>query len=194
MRHALAATVVLLAGCQGDLTTAEIDVSHLGVTLPAQAFPASDTTNTADFCAAPPQSSPPCIQTTLDYDLGAQVPALTNKSVTYDLRLTDVAITLSAASAGDDLYGVLSAKVIVKDLVTGADTVVASYDRPASATSPIHTLAVSGNASVDLGPYLDAGRLPVRVELLLTNGTPAFWADVHAGFSLVVNVDWSTYL
>ncbi len=104
MRHALAATACLLAGCQGGLTTAEIDVPHLGVTLPAQEFPATDPFDPTNFCdpSLPvPQPFPLCIQKSLDYDLAAEVPALTNESVTYDLRLTEVAITLSAASAGD---------------------------------------------------------------------------------------------
>lgn len=195
MRHALAAIACLLAGCRGGLTTVEIDVSHLGVTLPAEQFPASDTGDPTHFCdPTQPQSVPPCIQTSVDYDLGAEVPALTNEDVTYDLRLTEVAITLSAASAGADLSGVERATVIVHDLATGADKVVASYARPAGAAAPISTIAVAGNAGLDLGPYLDAGLLPVRVELVMSSTTPEFYADVYAGFSLVIDVDWGTYL
>lgn len=197
MRQALAAAACLLAGCQGGLTTAEIDVPHIGVLLPEQEFPATDPWDPTNFCdpSLPvPQPFPLCVAKALDYDLGAEVPALMNESVEYDLRMTEVAITLSAVSAGEDLSGVESARVMVRNLATGADVVVASYARAPGATPPISSIAVTGNAGVDIGPYLDAGLLPVHVELVMSGAMPAFFADVYAGFSLVVRVDWGTYL
>jgi hypothetical protein len=198
MRHALAAAAFLLAGCRESLLFADIEVPHIGVTLPAQAFPASDTSDPADWCDPAAPSDPPCIAATLDYDLGAEVPALMNDSVSYDLRLTEVTITLSATSAGTDLSGVRTAVVRVLDdpTIFASGAVVASYTRPPGPIPdpPPTSIAVAGNASVDLGPYLDAGSLPIRVEVELDSLTPAFDADVYAGFSLVITVDWGSYL
>lgn len=196
MRHALAALALALAACDGPLLFAELSIPELRVTLPGQTFPASDTGNAAYFCdPAAPQSFPPCIALTLDYDLGGNVPVLTEENVTYELRLTDVAIALSATEVGKNLSGIQRATITVLDdpLVPSGGIVVASYVRPPGAVTPTE-IAISGNANLDLGPYLDAGRLPVRVEVVLDAGTPEFLADVQVGFSLEVTLDWGAYL
>jgi len=194
MRHALAALALALAACDGPLLFAELSIPEIRVTLPGQTFPASDTTIPANWCSAI-QVDPPCIALTLDYDLGGNVPVLTEQNVTYDLRLTDVAIALSATEVGKDLSGVRLATIRVLDdpLDPTAGVVVASYVRPPGPVAPT-TIAITGNANLDLGPYLEAGRLPVRVEVVLDAGTPAFLADVQVGFSLEVKLDWGAYL
>lgn len=195
MRHAfLAAAVLLLAACDGPLFGAELQIPAIRVTLPEQQFPASDTSVPADWCDPADLGDPPCVARSLDYDLGGQVPILNEENVTYDLRLTDVALTLSTSGAGD-LSGVRTLDIrILEDAALGTEGVlVASYVRPPGAVTP-DTVAVTGNANVDLGPYLDAGRLPVRVEIVLDHMTPAFVADVQVGFSLEVGVDYGGFL
>lgn len=200
MRHALAAAALLLTACD-SLFTAELRVPVISVTLPGQEFPESNTTDSRYYCdPAAPQSTPPCVGLTLDYDLGGQVPVLNEENVTYDLRLTDVALTLSATQTvtGDkDLSGVKSAtiRVLADPAIPGSGSVLATYVRPAI-TGPVSSFAVSGNANLDLGPYLDAGRLPIRVDLLIDSvgPTPAFTADVQAGFSLEVALDYGAFL
>ncbi len=196
MRRILAAaSLSLLAACEGPLLFLEIEIPEARVTLPSQSFPASDTSDTADWCdpSAPSNPLPSCVARTLDYDLGAEIPTLVEPGVTYDVRLTDVAITLSATETGD-MGGIVSAVVRVLDdpADPSAGTVVASYTR--SGTASPRSIAVSGNSSVDLGPFLNGGRLPIRVEIVFDNLTPAFLADVEAGFSLVLKVDWGSYL
>jgi len=197
MRHALAAAALpLLAAC-GPLLFAEVQIPDLRVTLPSQSFPAVAASLPSDWCDPALLADPPCLAISADYDLGAQVPALTEAAVSYELRLTDVAITLSAvqqAGAPPDLSGIESAIIRVLDdpAVPGVGAVVASYVK-VPGTSPT-TIAVTGNANLDLGPYLDAGLLPVRVEVIVSNGTAAFDADITAAFSLVINVDWGSYL
>jgi len=203
MRPALAtvAAALLLAACDGPLLSAELQVPEIRVTIPSQEFPASDTTDVRYFCDPDaPQSIPPCVGLTLDYDIGANVPVLDEPNVTYDLRLTDVALTLSATQTvtGDkDLSAVKRAviRVLEDPAIPGAGAVLATYDRPPGA-APVSSFSVSGNANLGLGPYLQAGRLPVRVELLLDGAgpTPTFTADVHAGFALEVKLDWGAYL
>ncbi len=194
MRHALAAAALLLTACD-SLFTAELQVPVIRVTLPSQVFPASDTTIPENWCDPSAPATPPCIATTLDYDLGGEVPVLNEENVTYDLRLTDVALALSATEIGKDLSGVrsLTIAVLPDPASSTSGFVVATYTRPPGTVAPT-SIAVTGNANVDLGPYLDAGRLPVRIELVLDAGTPEFTADVAAGFSLEVALDYGAYL
>jgi hypothetical protein len=196
MRHALAAAaVLLLASCDGTLLFLELQIPELRVTLQGLSLPASSTSAPEDWCDPSGQSDPPCIAVTASYDLGEEVPALTQENVGYELRLTDVAMTLSSTSSGDHLGGVaLMTLRVLDDPLSGLPGfVVATYARPGGAGEPT-SLVVSGNANVDLGPYVRAGRLPLRVEVTLDAPTPALEADLAAGFSLVVTLDWGTYL
>ena len=190
MRHLLVAAALLLAAC--DLS-AELDIPELRVTLPSQQFVASDTSIPEDWCDPAEAADPPCIATALQVDLGAQVSLLTEENATYDLRLTDLAMALASTEAGKDLGGVKLLTIRVGGGAPGAGLVLASYARPPGAAAPA-AIAVTGNSNVDLGPYLEAGRLPVRLELVLDRPTPAFSADVVAGFSLRVSLDWGAYL
>lgn len=201
MRHALAAAALaLLAACDG-LLAADLRIPEVRVTLAQQDFPESNTTDVRFFCdPTAPQSLPPCVGLTLDYDLGAEIPILDDRNVAYDLRLTDVALRLSATQAvtGEkNLSGVKLAtlRVLEDPALPGSGAVLATYVRPDGAP-PVESFAVSGNSSLDLGPYLDAGRLPIRVELVIDSAgpTPPFTADVEAGFALEVEVDYGGYL
>ncbi len=191
---ALALALAALPGCSGSLLSAGLEIDAVRVTMPSQAFPASSTSNPLDWCA-PAQTTPPCVQLTLDYDIAGQIPVLNEPNVTYDLRLTDVGITLSASSAGTDLSGIAQVTITVladpNDPASGVT--VATYARPAAGAPPT-SVAVSGNPNLDLAPYVSAGRLPARVELVVDRPTPAFLADVGAGFSLEVKLDYGKLL
>ncbi len=192
---ALAVLAAALSGCGGPLLYAELEVPSLKATLPSQEFPASDTGNSADWCDPNQQSNPPCIQLTTDYDLGGMVPILNEPNVTYDLRLTDVAITLTTASVGTDLSGIqrVSISALADPNDPSSTVVIAAYVRPPSGNPPT-TLSVTGNSNLDLGPYLRGGVLRVHAELVLDSGTPAFTADVTSGFSLLVKLDYGSLL
>jgi hypothetical protein len=200
MRHALVAAALLLVACD-DLFSADLQIPRIQITLPSSEFPESDTGDPTYFCDPDaPQSTPPCVGVTLDYDVGGNVPILDDPNVTYDLRLTDVALTLSATQTvtGDkDLSGVRLAtiRVLEDPAFPGSGVVLATYARPPG-TEPVASFSVTGNSNLDLGPYVRAGRLPVRVELLIDSATPtpAFTADVRAGFSLEVKVDYDAFL
>lgn len=190
---AAAATAVLPA-CDGPLLFAELNVPELRATLPSQSFPASDTTDPADWCSAA-QTDPPCIQLTMDYDVGGMVPLLNEPNVTYDLRLTDVGITLSATELGKNLSGVSRVTIsALADPNDPASTVtIAAYVRPPGGNPP-SSISVSGNSSLDLGPYVRGGLLRVHAELVIDQPTPAFLADVTSGFSVEVKLDWGGLL
>ncbi len=195
MRKPIAvAALALLAACGGPVLYADLQIPDVHVTLPSQAFPGTDTQDPTKWCnplVPPAPPAPSCITTTLDYDLGANVPILNQDNVTYDLRLTDVALTLSATEVGKDLSGanLVTIRILANPADSTSGVLVASYVRPPGATAPT-TIAVTGNSNIDLGPYLRSGKLPVRVELVFDSAMPAFAADVRVGFSVDVTLDY----
>ncbi len=190
-----AALAAALPGCSDPLLFAELQVKDVRITLPEQSFPASSFADPATWCALVQDPAQPCIQQTLDYDLGGPVPILDDPNVTYDLRLKDVAIMLAASQTGTDLGGVklVTIRVLADPLVPTSGAVVATYVRPDPAAAPT-AIGVTGNSNLDLGPYVSSGRLPVRIELTFDKSTPAFLADVQAGFSLEVKLDYGKLL
>lgn len=188
---------LLLTSCGGPLLFVEVEIPDLQVTLPEQSFPAFNAPNPADWCNPAQQTNPPCVARGASYDIGQQVPAFNDKGVTTELRLKDLAFALSAtqsAGAPADLAGIQSATLRVLDPGgTGAGTVIASYTR-ASVSPPPTSVAISGNANIDLAPYLRSGVLPLRVEVVIDGSTSAFKADIHASFYARVKLDWGTYL
>lgn len=187
--------LALLAACDGPLLFTEVEIPDLRLTLPPQSFPASGTGTPDQWCDPSGQTDPPCVQLTALYDLGAQVPAINEAGVTYEIRLTDLAIVLSTTPGSpSDLSGVVGARILVgfDPGVPGSGTVIASYARAPGATPT--TLAVSGNANLDLAPFLSAGLLPVRIEVTVESGMPAFDANILAGFFVRIEADWGHYL
>ncbi|BDG04523.1 hypothetical protein [Anaeromyxobacter oryzae] len=190
MRKFLVGVALLaLAGCGGPLLYAELVIPELGMTTPSQPFPASNA-DPSYWCAA---DKPDCITTDFTYDLGQQVDLLTKKDVEYELRLTDLSIALDATSAGTDLHGVKSAAVEVIPPGTTTPVEVASYARSAANPSPT-SISISGNASVDLAPFVDAGQVHVRVKMSYDAPTPAFAADIRGVFYLRVKLDYGKTL
>lgn len=189
MRHALrAAPLLLLAACGGPLLYADLEVPQVLVTLPAQRFPAS-VASPALWCDP---STPSCVATELEYDLAQSVSYLREPGATYQVRLTRLAIAMTAA-AGGDLGGVKSAVILASPAAGGAPVEIARYTRSAADPAPT-TLSVAGDPGLDLAPYVTAGRIRVRVELSYDAPTPAFDADVTADFYLKVRLDYGALL
>jgi hypothetical protein len=191
--HAALLAATLLAGCGQPLFSARVEISEIRITEPTKEFPpaAFDPTSACSFLAPLP---PNCVATSVAYDIGAELPVVNRKGVTLDLRLTDVALRL-AAGAASDLRGVLRAEVDLRDPVSGDFTKVAGYVRPSPTAAPT-TIAVSGSSNLDLARYLEAGALDARVAVemdpfFLPSG---FTADLEAGFSLVVTLDYTSVL
>jgi hypothetical protein len=182
----------LLAGCGGPLLFAQVQVPEVKIVLPSQTIPATD--SGAQYWCSPTQTQPDCLATSLSYDLGAQLPVVTEKNVTYSIRLTTLAMALTAASGGTDLHGVKAVSVRVIDPAVGGDaTVVASYVRSDADPNP-SAITVSGDSNLDLAPYVQSGQLGVRVEMTYDAPTPEFTADVTSTWSLDAKLDWGAYL
>jgi hypothetical protein len=195
-----ALAAALLTSCGGPLLSLEVEIPDLRLTLPPQVFPAFNAPDPSSWCnPSAPQTDPPCVALSTSYDLAAHVPAFTQSGVTYELRLTDLAFVLSASQFGagspTDLSGIKSAAVRVgaDPAVPGSGAVVATYTRT-TVSPPPTTLAVTGNANLDLAPFVNAGQLPVRIEVVIDGGMSAFRADIQAAFYVRVTVDGGSYL
>lgn len=188
MRTPALAAALLLAGCEGPLLFAELEIPDLRLTMPSQRFPASSEAG-LNPCQVPQAD---CLSTTLPFDIGAEVPVVNEPNVTYHLRLTSVAIGLSATSAGD-FAGVDAARIFVVHPQSGDAVLVASYARTEASPREIR---VAGDSNLDLRGYLSAGRLELRVELTYdpSTPTPAFDADVETGYAFDAKLDWGAYL
>lgn len=183
------AAAPLLAGCS-DLLFAELEIPEIRITMPQQEFQ-SGTPLAADLCDLVTAG---CVARRVEYDVGAEIPVVNEPGVTFDLRITDMALTL-VSGGGGDFGGVEEVKILLLDAADASQgTVLAHYVRPEGAKPT--RIEVSGNSNVNLASYLTAGKLPVRVEVVYEalNPPPDFTADVEVGLSLVATVDWGAYL
>ncbi len=196
MRHVHAAALLaaaLLAGCGRPLLSAQLEIPEVQLVLPAQSFPIANA-GPENLCDLVPAA---CLKTDLSYDLGAEVPLFDEPGFTVDLRLTRIALTLTAdpdplstISGPADLSGVESVRVLVQAPGTSTWTTIASYAKPVGATPA--SVTVSENGNLDLAPFLSGGKLGFRVELRydLATPPPSFFADVEAAFSIVATVSY----
>lgn len=188
MRHALLVAILLSTGCSGPLLFADLEIPEVELTLPAQSFPASVAAPAA-WCDA---TRPSCIATDLTYDLGAELDLFTRPEAEYELRLTALAIALTATESGD-LGGVRSVGVLAYPPDGGAPVAVARYERSPADPAPT-AIAVTGDADVELARFIEAGQIRLRVELSYDARTPAFDADVTADFYVRVGLDYAALL
>jgi hypothetical protein len=187
-RHVALAAALLLTACGGPLLSAELEIPEVGITLPSQVFPSVATAFPVNNCGTGTVAGTSCVQTDLVYDLGSKVGLLDQPNTRSEVRLTNLAVTLAATSALSDLGGVRStvAEVVAPGATEGV--VVASYTRAPGAPSP--TIAVSGNADLDLVPYIQNGKVTIHVKMTYDAPTPAFRADVTAVFYVKETLDY----
>ncbi len=191
-RAALLAAAALLSGCGQPLLSMQLDVPEVRITSPGHDFPATNAPFDSSVVLCEPTSTD-CVVSDAEYDIGEQVPVLSERGVDVDLRLTDVALHL-VPGPGGDLSGILEVLVELQDPASGGWTVVASYTKPSHA--PPSDISVAGNSNLQLAPYLASGKLLARVEVSLDLAAPqpGFTANVEAGFSLVVTVSYDAFL
>jgi hypothetical protein len=196
MRHpsapllSAALAAAALAGCDQPFLSARVEIPEIRIVEPAQEFPAAASVDPSHACSLlQATTGRSCAAVTVGYDIGGEVPGFEERGVTVDLRLTDLALHLTAGGVSD-LRGVTRAEVDLRDPGTGAVTRIASYVRPPGSTPT--SIAVGGASNVDLSPYLQSGKLDAHVEVemdpvFLPSG---FTAAIEAAFSAVVTVDY----
>jgi len=187
------ALLALLAACGGPVLYVEVTIPQVKVALPRQSFPA--------FAGAPADPNtacdgvPNCLFKDLEYDLADAVPLAGEENVEIDLRLTRLSMTLQTTPGGPGDLGDIeqvTLKIVNPDDPTDYE-IAASYVR----TEPNPTsFTVSGNANLDLGRYLTGTVFKARAEMIYASGAivPAFTADVDSEFSVVLTLDYGTYI
>lgn len=184
----------LLAACGKPLLFAEVEIPVAEVTLTSQSFPSTVNPLPTDLCPAGVGlgGSVTCLQRNVGFDLGNDFRDLTKDAASYELRLTNLGITLNATQALQDFGDVLEVVVGVDGTGTGLPSIeLAAYRQSASNPNP-SSIVVAASSNVDLGPYLEAGQLTLYTRMQIGATTPEFTADVVAQFYLKALVDWGS--
>ncbi len=190
MNRSLLAAVpaLLLAGCN-QLLYAQLEVQKVTVNLPDQTFPGT------------PPGTP--LVKDLSYDLAADLPVITEKGVSYDLRLEELALSLGSTSNLADFRGIQSVTIsVVPPAGSGlSEFAVVEYQRGPAPTGPITSVVATGQSNVDLAPFVQAGHLGLRVTAVEATDVPGsglptvdWTADVTGTFYLKVKLDYSSYV
>jgi hypothetical protein len=182
----------LLASCGKPLLYAELEIPVAEVTLDSQPFPSTVNPLPTDLC--PPGvglgGSVTCLQRTFGFDLGNDFRDLTKDAASYELRLTDLGITLNATQPLQDFGDVLEVVVGVDGSGVGLPSVELAAYRQSPADPRPTTIVVAASSNVDLGRYLEAGQVRLYTRMQIGATTPEFTADVVAQFYLKVLVDY----
>ncbi len=174
MRIACALSVLaVLAGCGDPLFFADVQARKICVTMPSQQIPGAP-----DITANVLKEG--------DWDLGDDLRKLMSKDGA-SATIQVLEFTIADANGQADLTGISDASVVVAR-TDGTDPVtLLAYTRPQN-DPPQHEIDMSGQ-SVDVGTYLDSGKLHYKVA---AHGTlpPTTWtADLQACMHAEVKVD-----
>jgi hypothetical protein len=129
-----------------------------------------------------------CLEQLVTYDLGSDFTDLTKDSVDYQLRLTDLAITLQSTTIAD-FGSVYEVRVGVAANSTLPAVDLATYHRSPANPTPT-SISVRAMANVDLGAYVKSGQVALFTQMTFDQDIPAFNADVLGDFYLDVVVDY----
>ncbi len=126
----------------------------------------------------------------IDFDLGNDITLITEKGVTFELRLLAMSLVLTATSGLGDFGDIESITVTVLT-PTGQtlpeEALLATYVKaPPPADQNPTSIAVVASSNVDLSPYLLAGALKLRFQATssATGVIPAWTGDVGSEFYL----------
>ena len=194
----LALTSLALASCGGPVLFAEVEVPRVCVTLLNQTFDAT----------APGQD----LVKVLPYDLSKNLPTVNQTDATYELRLTEMTISLKIdppdpanlanfADVTEVNAGVLKLPAPLDptipanlDLLAADDTAWASlvsYTAPSPMTDPPPVeVPAKGQSNIDLSKYIEAGQLYLRAQAKGTLPDYPWTANVQACFYMKVTFDY----
>jgi hypothetical protein len=186
MRRLLTAlsTLALLSGC--GLLYAEMEIPSTTIMLERQTF------------AGAPAGAP--LVKDISFDVGENLPILTEPDVSFELRLTRMMVVIAAGSPmGDfgDIRSVTLSALPPAGQTLPEEAVIASYAKaPPPADQNPTSIAVAGMTSLDLSPYVAAGSMTLRLRAESITGAaiPDWTADVGGEFYLKVHVDYGNML
>jgi hypothetical protein len=137
----------------------------------------------------PAASAAGTVEADVEYDLGAELPVLTQPGVTYSLSFQELDLSVAPGSAPADLGGVdeVDASVLAPAGSSLADTPVIHYVK---GTDPHPTrIAAAAERQIDLAPYVTGGRITFHTLARGTLPSRPWTADARACFLLDVNVN-----
>jgi len=194
MRTFALVALLLATACGKPLLYAEVEIPSAIVTMPQQTFPATANPAPGDFCVADPAFPVPagssCLQKTIQYDLGSDFRDLIKKAETLDLRLLQMGIALATTDPLQDFTSVVKVRVMAEEISPALPAVELAYYVRDPAAPPSRTITVATHSTVNLGPYVQAGFIKLRSEMVFDADIPAFTADVTGDFYMKVLVDW----
>jgi len=178
--HFALPVLMLLSGC--GLLYAELEIPSTTITLMSQAF------------AGTPAGAP--LVKDIPFDLGGNLPILTEKNVTFELRLTQMMVEIATGSVMGDFGDIESVTLSVlppAGQTLPEEAIIASYTKaPPPADQHPTSISVAGMTNLDLGPYITSGAMTLRLKAVSLTGAPIpdWTADVGGEFYLKVRVDY----
>ncbi len=169
-----------LAGC--GMLFAEVEIPSASITLKSQTFP--------------PTLAGAQLVKTVTFPIGSNLSIITEKGVTFELRLLQMAVVLTTTSPMGDFGDIESVTISVlppPGQTLPEETIVASYSKaPPPANQNPTSITVAAMSNLDLAPYLLAGDLTLKFTAVsATLGfIPEWKADVAADFYLKVHLDY----
>ncbi len=138
----------------------------------------------------PAASATGTVETDVGYDVGSELPALTQPGVSYSITLQELDLSVPAGSAPVDLGGVeeVDVSVLAPAGTSLPDAQLIQYRKGAD---PHPTrIAAAAETSIDLRPYLADGQITFHALGRGTLPDRAWTADARACFLLDVNVKY----
>jgi hypothetical protein len=137
---------------------------------------------------------------TVSFDVGANVPVVTEPNVDFDLKLTRMTLVLDTTGPLSNFDGFETVKIsaLHPSGDPALDLILLQYTKPAGAWG-ITRISATSETDADLKPYLSAGVINVRAEYASDGFNPTLpttdWtADVTADFWMRVKLDYGAYL
>jgi len=174
------------AGCGGPILFAELELPDVEGTLPQYTFP----------------GDPLGLSTATDvaFDVGANVPALTDPNVELEVRLTRMTLVLDTSGplSSFDGFQTVTISALHPSGDPARDVVLLEYVKPAGATG-ITRITATSETDADLEPFLVDGVIDLRAAYQSDGVNPtlptADWtADLSAELRLQARLDYGAYL
>jgi hypothetical protein len=171
---------LLLAGC--GLLFAEVEIPLASITLVRE-----------PVVATPPGTD---LSKDIDFDLGGSISLLTDKDVSYEVRLDLLEIALSQVqpTARPDL-GTIDTVTITVVAPAGSGLATREVVRYVKVgAGPVTSISATANGDVDLGPYLRSGKLTLRISGTGTLPNYAWNADITGTFYMKLKLNYGNKL
>lgn len=150
---------------------------------------------TTSGSAVPGAPAEGALATEITYDVGDDLPLLSEQGVSYTLALQRLTLSVSAGSPPVDLGAIegLEVSAVAPPGSGLPEPTLVAYARGSEQPDPTAITAASPSGD-DLAPYLSGGQLTFRAAATGAAPAHAWTADVEGCFLLTVDVDYGERL